>query len=125
MSGDGEAVMEETTVIADMSELADDLKLLGDRTRLLMLSLLKEREWCVCEFVEIFDISQPAISQHLRKLRSKGIVNEQKRGQWVHYSLNVEDKPHIQAVLRFTPDASTILAMLNKTQVTACCELLH
>ncbi|SDM78325.1 ArsR/SmtB family transcription factor [Paenibacillus jilunlii] len=117
--------MEETTVSADMSGLADDLKLLGDRTRLLMLSLLKEREWCVCEFVEIFDISQPAISQHLRKLRSKGIVKEQKRGQWVHYSLNVADKPHIQAVLQLTPDASTILAMLNKTQVTACCEILH
>ncbi|KWX80286.1 ArsR family transcriptional regulator [Paenibacillus riograndensis] len=117
--------MEEVTVIADISELADDLKLLGDRTRLLMLSLLKEREWCVCEFVEIFDISQPAISQHLRKLRSKGIVKEQKRGQWIHYSLNVEDKPHIQAVLQLTPNSSTILAVLNKTQVTVCCEFLH
>ncbi|MHA6529490.1 ArsR/SmtB family transcription factor [Paenibacillus sp. BAC0078] len=109
----------------DMTEFADDLKLLGDRTRLLMLSLLKEREWCVCEFVEIFDISQPAISQHLRRLRSKGIVKEQKKGQWVHYSLNVEDKPHIQAILQFTPDTPTILAMLNKTPVTVCCEVLH
>ncbi len=60
-----------------LNELVDDLKLLGDKTRLSMLSLLKEREWCVCEFVELFDISQPAISQHLRKLKSKGLVKEQ------------------------------------------------
>ncbi|MGN7765227.1 ArsR/SmtB family transcription factor [Paenibacillus sp. 22594] len=117
--------MEEAAGIADVTELADDLKLLGDRTRLLMLALLKEREWCVCEFVEIFDISQPAISQHLRRLRSKGIVKEQKRGQWVHYSLNIEDKPHIQAVLQLTPDTPAILAMLNRTPVTVCCEILH
>lgn len=42
-----------------LNELVDDLKLLGDKTRLSMLSLLKDREWCVCEFVELFDISQP------------------------------------------------------------------
>ncbi|WP_410512405.1 metalloregulator ArsR/SmtB family transcription factor [Paenibacillus sp. BR2-3] len=108
--------MEQLTVIAD------DLKLLGDKTRLAMLSLLKEREWCVCEFVSIFDISQPAISQHLRKLKSQGIVKESKRGQWVHYSLNVEDKPYIQAVLNQMPDSATILSLLNKEQVVASCD---
>lgn len=41
-----------------LTEIAEDLKLFGDKTRLAMLSLLKEREWCVCEFVDIFDISQ-------------------------------------------------------------------
>ena len=105
-----------------LAEIADDLKLLGDKTRLAMLSLLKEREWCVCEFVAIFDMSQPAVSQHLRKLKSQGIVKESKRGQWVHYSLNVENKPYIQAVLDQMPDSKTILSLLNKEQVTASCE---
>ena len=115
MEGGGTA-MEQLTVIAD------DLKLLGDKTRLAMLSLLKEREWCVCEFVSIFDIAQPAISKHLRKLKSQGIVKESKRGQWVHYSLNVEDKPYIQAVLNQMPDSTTILSLLNKEQVVASCD---
>lgn len=105
-----------------LNDIVEDLKLMGDKTRLSMLSLLKEREWCVCEFVELFDISQPAISQHLRKLKSKGLVKEQKRGQWVHYSLNIADKPHIQAILQYAPDSQTILAMMNKTPGTVCCE---
>ncbi|MFF2019892.1 MULTISPECIES: metalloregulator ArsR/SmtB family transcription factor [Bacillales] len=105
-----------------LADIADDMKLLGDKTRLAMLSLLKEREWCVCEFVDIFDISQPAVSQHLRKLKTQGIVKESKRGQWVHYSLNVEDKPHIQAVLSQMPDSKTILTLLNKKEIVASCE---
>ncbi|MEK3863861.1 metalloregulator ArsR/SmtB family transcription factor [Paenibacillus sp. FSL H7-0716] len=105
-----------------LMEIAEDLKLFGDKTRLAMLSLLKEREWCVCEFVDIFDISQPAISQHLRKLKSRGIVRESKRGQWVHYSLNVEDKPHLKAVLQQMPSTKSILAELNKEAKEPCCD---
>ncbi|MBT2292510.1 winged helix-turn-helix transcriptional regulator [Paenibacillus albidus] len=105
-----------------LTDMADDLKLLGDKTRLTILSLLKEREWCVCEFVDLFDISQPAISQHLRKLKSKGIVKEQKKGQWVYYSLNIEDKPHIKAVLNLTPDSNTVLSIMNKVPTAVCCE---
>lgn len=105
-----------------LNELADDLKLLGDKTRLTILTLLKEREWCVCEFVDLFDISQPAVSQHLRKLKSSGLVKEQKRGQWVYYSLNIEDKPHVAAILQLTPDTSFILSSLNKPSGAVCCE---
>ncbi|MBU5349871.1 MULTISPECIES: ArsR/SmtB family transcription factor [Paenibacillus] len=103
-----------------MNEMAEKLKLLGDKTRLTMLTLLKEREWCVCEFVEIFDMSQPAISQHLRKLKSQGIVSEARRGQWVYYSLHVEDKPYIQAVLHEMPSAQEILSSLNKSINCSC-----
>lgn len=91
-----------------LNDLAEDLKLLGDKTRLTILILLKEREWCVCEFVDLFDISQPAVSQHLRKLKSSGLVKEQKRGQWVYYSLNIVDKPHVKAILNLTPNASDL-----------------
>ncbi|MGG3311682.1 MULTISPECIES: ArsR/SmtB family transcription factor [Paenibacillus] len=103
-----------------MNEMAEKLKLLGDKTRLTMLTLLKEREWCVCEFVEIFDMSQPAISQHLRKLKSQGIVNEARRGQWVYYSLHVEDKPYLQAVLNEMPSAQEVLSSLNKKINCSC-----
>ena len=40
-------------LIEQMSEIAEKLKLLGDKTRLTMLTLLKQKEWCVCEFVDI------------------------------------------------------------------------
>lgn len=92
-----------------LHEMAEKLKMLGDKTRLTILSLLKERELCVCEFVDILNISQPGISQHLRKLKSHGIVQEARRGQWVYYSLNVEDKPYIKCVLDNTPSLIHLL----------------
>lgn len=103
-----------------MNEFAEKLKLLGDKTRLTMLTLLKQKEWCVCEFVDIFDMSQPAISQHLRKLKAQGMVNEARRGQWVYYSLNVDDKPYIQAVLNEMPSAQEVLSSMNKEVNGAC-----
>lgn len=102
-------------------EAADKLKLLGDKTRLTMLTLLKDRDWCVCEFVEVLDISQPGISQHLRKLKDQGIVKENKRGQWVYYSLNVDDTPYIKTVLDAMPDSQNILRTLNKVDVPRIC----
>jgi ArsR family transcriptional regulator, arsenate/arsenite/antimonite-responsive transcriptional repressor len=83
--------------------LAEHCKLLGDKTRLTILALLKEQELCVCDLVELLETSQPNISQHLRKLKDAGIVNESRKGQWVYYSLHINDKPHIKDILNYTP----------------------
>lgn len=64
-----------------IEESAIILKILGDKTRLTMIKLLETHDYCVCEFVEIFKVSQPAISQHVRKLKSAGLVSETKRSQ--------------------------------------------
>ncbi|MEC0371346.1 metalloregulator ArsR/SmtB family transcription factor [Paenibacillus chibensis] len=105
-----------------LTEAADKLKLLGDKTRLTILCLLKDREWCVCELVEVLSISQPGISQHMRKLKSHGIVNESRRGQWVYYSLNVQDKPYIHAVLDYMPGTAGTLSLLNRQEPGRICE---
>lgn len=78
--------------LLELETTASILKLLGDKTRLTMISLLNESECCGCEFVEIFQMSQPAISQHLKKLKEYNIVQEKKRSQWVFYSLNKESE---------------------------------
>lgn len=103
-------------------QMADKLKLLSDSTRLTILSLLKDREFCVCELVDILEISQPGVSQHLRKLKSQGLVKEDKRGQWVYYSLSVDLPPYIKSVLEYAPDPKTILAALNKRGITSVCK---
>ncbi|SDM99459.1 ArsR family transcriptional regulator [Fictibacillus solisalsi] len=72
----------------EIETAATILKLLGDKTRLTIVKILSENECCVCEFVELFQMSQPAVSQHLRKLRDSGLVKERKKGQWVYYSVN-------------------------------------
>ena len=48
---------------------------LADRTRLRLLNLMRDREVCVCYFVEILRQGQPKISRHLAYLRRAGIVS--------------------------------------------------
>ncbi|WP_374017562.1 metalloregulator ArsR/SmtB family transcription factor [Paenibacillus thiaminolyticus] len=83
--------------------MADQFKLLGDKTRLNIISILLRQEACVCHLVEILKTTQPNISQHLRKLKDGGIVREERRGQWIYYSLTIEDKPYIQEALAHLP----------------------
>lgn len=45
---------------------------------------------CVCEINEILNMSQPAVSHHLRILKQAGIVNVSREGKWTYYSLNPE-----------------------------------
>lgn len=92
------------TVIDDISETASLLKLLGDKTRLTILSCLKERELCVCELVDLLKISQPAMSQHLKKLRLAGIIRERKQGTWVYYRLNVALPDTVSVIINGLPD---------------------
>ncbi len=86
-----------------LAEMAELLKLLGDRTRLAILGLLQERELCVGDIVDLLGTSQPNASQHLRKLKSAGLVQETKRGQWVYYSLNLDDFPDLRVFLSQLP----------------------
>lgn len=69
--------------------MVEEFKVLGDKTRLRILSLLQGRELCVCDLTEVLEISQPGVSQHMRRLRQAGFVNERRGGQWIYYSLNM------------------------------------
>ncbi|EFM12310.1 transcriptional regulator, ArsR family [Paenibacillus curdlanolyticus YK9] len=93
--------------------LTDSLKLLSDKTRLTIMALLKERELCVCDIVDILETTQPNISQHLRKLKLGGLVNETRKSQWIYYSLNVSDKPYLQGIMDQLPSMKEKLA--NRT----------
>lgn len=75
--------------------LADDLadrvfRALADPTRRGLVSLLHERERSVRELTEAFDMTQSAVSQHLKILREAEIVNERKSGRLRIYAFNAE-----------------------------------
>jgi ArsR family transcriptional regulator len=59
----------------------------SDRTRLRILFLLRQRELCVCDLVEILSIPQPKVSRHLAYLRKSGLVVGSRNGVWIHYTL--------------------------------------
>ena len=64
-------------------------KCLSDETRLNIVTLVTEnKELCVCDLTEKLQLSQPKISRHLALLRSSGLLQDRRQGQWVYYSLN-------------------------------------
>lgn len=60
-------------------------QVLSSPTRLRMLSLLQTEELCVCELAAMLELSQPAISQHLAKLKEAELVTERRSGQMALY----------------------------------------
>src|SRR5579875_3604343 len=97
----------------EFDQLADALKALGDPTRLKIIALLNLRDCCVCELVPIFGISQPAVSRHMSRLKSAGLVKETRKGMWVFYSLNRERLNSIGLALNHLPDLSSELKELE------------
>ena len=63
---------------------------LADPTRRKILTLISDRERSVNDLVEKFEISQPAISQHLKILRSSGIVSVRKNGRQRMYAVDFQ-----------------------------------
>lgn len=60
----------------------------SDRTRLRILSMLRDGELCVCHIVDVLDVPQPKASRHLAYLRRAGLVTARKEGQWSYYTLS-------------------------------------
>jgi ArsR family transcriptional regulator, arsenate/arsenite/antimonite-responsive transcriptional repressor len=63
-------------------------KALSDETRLRILNLLFERECCVCEVMQVLDISQTRASRNLNILYAAGFLKLRKEGLWAYYSID-------------------------------------
>jgi ArsR family transcriptional regulator len=72
---------------AEAERMATIAKALGDPVRLQLVDVLRKHagKVCVCELVPLFDISQPTLSHHLKKLRDAGVVDCERRGLWAYY----------------------------------------
>ena len=87
-----EEIKEINTSISQFSKV---LNLAGNEVRLKILYLLhKEGEMCPCDLSDVLNMTVPAISQHLRKMKDGGIVIDKKVGQTVFYSV-IEDNAMI------------------------------
>lgn len=71
-----------------LQQMAGALSLAGNAVRLKILFLLhKEEQMCPCDLSDVLEMTVPAISQHLRKLKDGGLVNAKKVGQTIFYTL--------------------------------------
>lgn len=84
-----------------VDQIATLFKALGDPTRVKIVDLLSLSELCVHDLAQLIDVSQPAMSHHLRILRMARIVRTRRVGTAVHYSL---DDQHVADLLHVTHD---------------------
>jgi ArsR family transcriptional regulator, arsenate/arsenite/antimonite-responsive transcriptional repressor len=75
---------------AQAEAVADMARLLADPIRVQVLELLRsvDGEVCQCELQPLFDVSQPTLSHHLRKLEDAEVIRVQRRGRWAYYSIH-------------------------------------
>ena len=76
-------------------------KALADPIRVQLVDVLRRHagKVCVCELVPLFDVSQPTLSHHLKKLRDAGIVDVERQGLWAYYYVLPEAIKELQAWL--------------------------
>ena len=71
--------------------LAAFMSTTGNETRLRILyTLWRAGELCVCDIADMFDITQPSVSRHLKLLREKALVQSRRDAQTIYYSVCME-----------------------------------
>jgi ArsR family transcriptional regulator, zinc-responsive transcriptional repressor len=81
--------------VSQLAEAAELLRALGTPHRLAIVLELAKTQRCVHELVELLGISQSLASQHLRVLRTTGLVTGTRRGKETVYALADEHIAHI------------------------------
>ena len=100
--------------------IAKVFKALGDETRLEIVRMLAGKERCVCAFLSAFNMTQPAVSNHLRVLREAGVVLDARDGRWIFYRLNPEAFRAIEQICGLSLAVTDIIRIDPLTEPCAC-----
>ena len=65
---------------------------LSDENRVRIVAALNGRELCVCQIIELLQLSPSTVSKHLSILRNARLLNGRKEGRWMYYSLDRDPK---------------------------------
>ncbi|MHC1772179.1 MAG: ArsR/SmtB family transcription factor [Flexilinea sp.] len=90
-------VQDQMTEERQLIQMAQLFKILDDPTRLKIVNALMLSEMCVCDIAALLNMTQPAISHHLKTLRQTQLVKFRRDGKIVYYSL---DDDHIELLFR-------------------------
>ncbi|AMC10107.1 hypothetical protein Lupro_02065 [Lutibacter profundi] len=83
----------------EFNQLSNIVGLIGNGVRLKLIWLIKQEQFCVCDLADILQMSVPAISQHLRKLKDVGIVETLRDKQTIYYSITPAKKIIVNHIL--------------------------
>jgi len=106
--GEKAAILEQLQLAGDFQAAAEVFKQLGDTTRIRIFWLLCHCEECVVNISAMLGMSSPAVSHHLRALRSSGLIISRRDGKEVYY--RAAD----------TPLSSLVHQMIEQVMEIAC-----
>jgi ArsR family transcriptional regulator len=85
-----------------IEQISGELKAISDPTRLRILQILSRcrgkdcgQMLCVNALAKQLEITQSAVSQHLKILRQAGFVRSERRGYFIHYGLNPDQLENV------------------------------
>ena len=104
------------TDTAHLKKASQSLKVLGNYYRLQIVTLLLNGEKNVSEINKSVNVSQPALSQHLSKLRRDGILGARREQRQIFYYLS---NPHVIRVLGVVAEMSNPANAVKKNPVAA------
>ena len=85
----------------------------SNETRLRILYVLhRAGELCVCDLADIFEITQPSVSRHLKILREKALVEARRDAQTIYYSV-CTDNAFARMLVEFFEEQDTAPITLN------------
>ncbi len=85
------------------------------------LLIARQSELCVCELTAALDESQPKISRHLAQLRGCGLLEDERRGQWVYYRLHPDLPAWVTEMLALVLKANADWLQGNVERVERAC----
>ena len=91
-------------MIRTYGEYVPVFKAISDETRLRIIDMLSCGQMCACDILERLSISQSTLSYHMKNLTDSGLVNVQRDGAWMRYTLN---KERIDQALNFITSISS------------------
>ncbi len=85
------------------------LKAIAEETRMKIITLLLQCNYCVCALARKLGMSEAAVSQHIKILRGAGLLTGEKTGYFVHYSVNRN------VLQELTQDIENLISIDRKT----------
>lgn len=76
-----------------MRRIVRTTKALGDENRIRIIGVLKGRELCVCQLIELLCLAPSTVSKHLSILKNARLIDSRKQGRWMYYRLADQRAP--------------------------------
>jgi len=92
--------------------------------RVRALAVLRDRELCVCELVELFGLAPSTVSKHMSLMAGAGLVDRRRDGKWTYYSVPNDPPPPIAGaidmVMALAEDDETVAADRRRAAKLEC-----